>query len=138
METKTSIRPANIHDLPAINDIYNHWVVNSTCTYDDCRSSMDDRKRWFSDHVGGGYPIILAEREGVVLGYGSLSPFRGFRGYRFTVEDSVYVRADAQRQGIGQKLLTELISLARASGVAARRRWLSGVSLRSRRVRGSR
>jgi L-amino acid N-acyltransferase len=110
-----TLRPATEADLPAINDIYNHYVRTSTCTYQETDETMEDRVAWFKHH-GPAHPIIVAEIDGVVVGWGSLSPFRERSGYRFTVEDSVYIDHEHHNRGIGSTILQELIKLARQHG----------------------
>src|ERR1700685_1904106 len=103
-----NIRPATESDLVAINDIYNHYVLNSTCTYQEEPERMDDRRRWFGSH-GVKHPVIVAEVGGQVVGWGSLSAYHGRSAYRRTVENSIYVHHKHHRRGIGAALLEELI-----------------------------
>jgi len=116
--TAPTVRTATPADLPAINDIYNHYVRNSTCTYQETPESLDDRREWFAAH-GARYPIIVAEIGGEVVGWGSLSPWQKRSAYRYSVENSVYVRHDMHRRGIGSAILGELIARARALGYHA-------------------
>jgi len=109
------IRPATLADLPAINDIYNHYVLHSTCTYQDEPETPEARAAWFAAH-GPRHPITVALVDGQVLGWGSLSPFQKRAAYRNTVENSVYVHPAHHRRGIGRALLADLISRARAIG----------------------
>ena len=108
-----TIRPATFDDCAAINDIYNHYVVHDTCTYQTEPDSLVERQAWFARH-GGRHPVLVAERHRSVLAWGALSAFHPRAGYRFSVEDAVYVRHDLQRQGLGKALLAELIQVARA------------------------
>ena len=110
-----NIRPATPADLPAINAIYNHFVLNSTCTYQEVPSTSDERAAWFAAH-GPNHAVIVAERDGEVVGWGSLSKFHPRSAYGKTVENSVYVRHDLHRQGIGGVLLAELLERAKSSG----------------------
>lgn len=110
-----TIRPATVADLEAINAIYNHYVLHSTCTYQTEPETAADRRAWF-DHHGPMHPVVVAEAAGEVLGWGSLSPFHPRAAYRHTVENSVYVRHDAHRRGIGGGLLGHLILLAQEIG----------------------
>lgn len=110
-----TLRPAVESDLAAINDIYNHYVLHSTCTYQDEPESPDSRRQWFSHH-GDQHPVIVAETGGRVAGWGSLSAYHPRSAYRHTVENSVYVHHRHHRQGIGSRLLKELIVRARALG----------------------
>lgn len=110
-----AVRPATSADLEAINTIYNHYVLHSTCTYQTEPETSEDRRTWFDRH-GPVHPVIVAEAGSAVLGWGSLSPFHARSAYVHTVEDSVYVRHDVQRQGIGRVLLENLIQRARDLG----------------------
>jgi phosphinothricin acetyltransferase len=109
------IRPAARDDLGAINDIYNHYVLNSTATYQLAPETAQDRAAWFERH-GAAHPVIVAQAGGAVVGWGSLSPYNPREAYARTVENSVYVRHDMHRRGIGSALLSELIRLARRAG----------------------
>ena len=112
MKIPYNIRPATETDLTAINDIYNHYVLHSTCTYQEEPETMEDRRRWFSRH-GEKHSVIVAVKDGQVAGWGSLSPYHARSAYRFTVENSVYVHHQLHRHGIGSLLLEELIDRAR-------------------------
>jgi L-amino acid N-acyltransferase len=107
----TTIRLARVEDLPAINAIYNHYVLHSTCTYQEEPSTAEERAAWFAAH-GPKHPITVAERDGQVVGWGSLSRFHPRSAYGRTVENSVYVRHDLHRRGIGRVLLADLIDRA--------------------------
>jgi phosphinothricin acetyltransferase len=109
------IRTATVADVPSINAIYNYYVPRSTCTYQYDPEPDEARLAWFAKH-GDEHPVIVAEIEGEVIGWGSLSPFRSRDGYRHTAEISVYVRHDLHRQGIGKALLAELIERAKMIG----------------------
>lgn len=111
--SRCHLRPANIADLPVINAIYNHYVLNSCCTYQETPETDEGRAKWFAGHDRD-HPVVVAELDGETVGWGSLSPFHPRSAYRFTVEDSVYVSHDCLRRGIGTALLEDL--LARAAG----------------------
>jgi len=115
MKTSYQLRPASESDLVAINDIYNHYVLHSTCTYQDEPELMEDRRRWFSHH-GEKHPVIVAVTEGRVAGWGSLSAFHARSAYRHTVENSIYVHHEQHRRGIGSLLLEDLIARSRDLG----------------------
>lgn len=115
MKTSCEIRPATESDLVAINDIYNHYVLHSTSTYQEEPELLDDRRHWFSHH-GDKHPVIVAEANGQVVGWGSLSAYHPRSAYRYTVENSIYIHHDHHRQGIGSRLLEDLILRARRLG----------------------
>lgn len=107
----TKIRPAVRGDLPAINDIYNHYVANCTCTWRVDPVTQQQRERWFGEH-NDAHPAIVAELDGRVAGWACLSEFRGHCGYRHTVEDSLYLAPEFRGRGLGAVMLAELIRLA--------------------------
>jgi L-amino acid N-acyltransferase len=113
--TPAHIRPATPADLEAINRIYNHCVDHSTCTYAEQHSTAREREAWFKAHDAA-HPVTVADRGGQVVGWGSLSVFVPRSGYRFTVENSIYVAHDSRRQGIGSLILADLIERARSAG----------------------
>lgn len=110
-----SIRLANSDDGEAIRQIYNVEVLGSTVTFDLVERSADEQQEWMSEHDGV-YPIVVAEIDGQVVGFASLSPYRPRPAYSTSAEDSVYVAADQRGHGIGRMLLSELIDLARVHG----------------------
>jgi L-amino acid N-acyltransferase YncA len=107
-----TLRDATAADLPAINAIYNHYVPVSTCTYQVTPESEEGRQAWFGGRKPQ-HPVIVAEDGGVVVAWGSLSPFHKREAYAGTVENSVYVHHERQRQGLGRLLMEELIRRAR-------------------------
>ncbi|PKR59739.1 GNAT family N-acetyltransferase [Thalassospira lohafexi] len=111
------IRTATKGDLPAILEIYNDVLLTSTAIYDDQPSSLEERLDWFEGRVQQGFPVLVAEQDGTVLGFASYGPWRARWGYRFTVEHSVHVHVDHRGAGIGKALLSALIPIARAAGL---------------------
>lgn len=99
----------------AINDIYNYYVLHSTCTYQEEPELIEDRRRWFGHH-GERHPVIVAVADGQVIGWGSLSAFHARSAYRHTVENSVYVHHEHHQRGIGSLLLEDLIARSRGLG----------------------
>jgi phosphinothricin acetyltransferase len=115
MKTLCDIRAAAESDLAAINDIYNHYVLHSTCTYQEEPERLDDRRRWLSHHDEQ-HPVIVAAIDAQVVGWASLQAFHPRSAYRYTVENSVYVHHQHLHRGIGSLLLRELIARSRALG----------------------
>ncbi len=109
------VRLATGADLGAINAIYNHYVVTSTCTYQEEEMTAAERVAWFGVH-GERYPVTVAVSDGQVVGWGALNAFHGRSAYRFTVENSVYVRDDFRRRGVGRMLLADLLGRAEVIG----------------------
>lgn len=112
-----TIRPAQTSDLPAILAIYNEAVLHTTATYDNQPSTLEQRAEWFEARVQAGFPVFVAERDRVVIGYGTYGPFRPRYGYRYTGEHSIYVAPEWRGRRIGHALLAEVIDAARQQGM---------------------
>ncbi|HKY16581.1 MAG TPA: GNAT family N-acetyltransferase [Microthrixaceae bacterium] len=112
------LRPATIDDAEAIRSIYNVEVETSTVTFDLITRTLEEQRAWISDRSGV-HAVVVAERDGAVIGFGSLSPYKERPAYSTTVEDSIYVHREAQGGGIGRALLTELVDRARSHGFHA-------------------
>ena len=113
------IRPAIEADLPAILEIYNHAVLNSTAIWIETPADLDDRRAWLGSRKTAGFPVLVADSAPIsasVLGYGSFGEFRAYEGFRYTVEHSVYVTEGAQGRGVGKMLLRALVEEARGMG----------------------
>ena len=109
------IRDALETDLPALRDIFNDAVLNTTAIWMDNVVDLDNRQAWFAARAQQGYPILVAENAaGEVVGYASFGDWRPFDGFCHTVEHSVYIRVDQRGKGLGPQLLTALIERAKA------------------------
>ncbi len=109
------IRPARLPDVPAILAIYNHYVRESTCTYQLEEETLAQRKSWLKNRKPE-HAVLVAELGGVVAGWAALSPYSLRGAWRPTVEDAVYLRPDARRRGVGRVLLGELLAVAEKNG----------------------
>jgi L-amino acid N-acyltransferase YncA len=112
----TTIRPATEADLPAILAIYNDAVINTAAIWNDDIVDLDNRVAWFRTRTGQGFPVLVAVVGETVLGYASYGDFRAFQGYRFTVENSIYVATSARGKGAGSALLSALVDAAKEQG----------------------
>jgi phosphinothricin acetyltransferase len=112
MPTAT-LRLATLDDCRAIHDIYNHYVIHSTCTYQTEPDPLETRMAWFSAR-GPLHPVTVAELEGRIVGWGSLSPFHVRQAYARTVETAVYIHHQHRGIGLGRLIVTDLIGRARA------------------------
>ena len=105
-------------DLPAILAIYNHIIATSTAVYRDDPVTLEERTDWLHTRQAAGFPTIVAERGGEVLGFASYGQWRGaFPGYLRSVEHSVHVGEAARGLGLGAALMGHLLDLAREGGV---------------------
>ena len=109
------LRPASKDDAQAIADIYNHYIRTSTATFDTEEKSAADRVAWLADHTDG-YPVLVAEHDGEIVAWGSLSKWGTRCAYRHSVEISVYVREQSVRSGLGPALAQALVDEARRVG----------------------
>ena len=110
------IRPSTVSDVPAIAGIYRQNVLDGTGSFEFVPPDEQEMARRYDDVVGRGCPWLVAEIDGVVVGYAYAAPFRAREAYKFTVEDSIYVSRDAWRKGIGRMLLEGLIDACRTAG----------------------
>lgn len=116
------LRHARPEDAAAIAAIYNHAVEHTTSIWNEATVDVENRVVWIADRQDAGFPVRVAVdapegRGGKVLGYATYGPWRPHDGYRHTVEHSVYVRQDRQGEGLGVRLMEDLVALARADGV---------------------
>lgn len=111
------IREATDGDLDAILDIHNTAVRESLAIWTDTLETRDDRAAWLAAHQEAGEPVLVAEVDGAVAGYATYGRYRPKTGYRYSVENSVYVHNDFHRRGIARALMLELIERAKAAGL---------------------
>jgi phosphinothricin acetyltransferase len=109
------VRLATAVDLDAVDAIYNHYVLASTCTFQTVPSTAAERLAWFAAHDAT-HPVTVAVSGDAVIGYATLSVYNPRQAYQRTVEDSVYVRPDRHRRGVGRALLADLLTRAAALG----------------------
>jgi len=116
MTADLTIRDTERRDLPDITAIYAEAVRTGTATYEIEPPSMAEMTRRWQNLHGGGYPYIVAEENGAILGYAYAGPYRDRPAYRFSVEDTVYVAPAAHRRGLGRALLSRVIDMSEARG----------------------
>lgn len=112
------IRPSIDADIAAIAAIYGHHVLHGAASFETEAPDIEEMRRRRADILAKGYPYIVAEdAEDGIIGYAYVSAYRPRAAYRNTVENSIYVRHDAARRGIGRLLLTELIARCETLGL---------------------
>lgn len=112
-----TVRDATIDDVPALLAIHNEAVRTTTAIWDEDEVDLDDRRTWFVERQAAGFPVLVAEVDGVVAGYSSFGPWRPKSGYRHTVENSLYVLAAHHGHGLASVLLDTLLLRAREAGL---------------------
>jgi phosphinothricin acetyltransferase len=111
-----NIRKATSGDLPTITKIYADAVDNGTATYELEAPSHAEMTTRYESLMASEYPYLVAEEDGVVLGYAYAGPFRARPAYRFIVEDSIYLAPQSKGKGVGTALILALIEACRADG----------------------
>ena len=110
-----AVRPATEADAAAITRIYNQGIVDRVATLETEERTPEERRAWLAAR-GPRHPVLVAERDGQVVGWGSLNPFNPRPAYRFVADFSVYVERAARGGGVGRVLLAALIAEARRLG----------------------
>lgn len=108
-----AVRKAIENDLPQILDIYNDAILNTTAVYDYEPHTLEMRKQWFETKHQQGFPVFVAEENSEVVGFSSIGPFRAWAGYKYSVENSIYVKDGQRGKGIGKLLMQPLIDAAK-------------------------
>ena len=125
------VRPSTSADIPAVTAIYSKFVTTSTATFEIVAPDEREMLRRRQAVLDRGLPYLVAELEGYVVGFCYAAQFRPRDGYRYTVEDSIYVRADCIGHGVGKMLLAELISECQAKGCHSMVACICGVNASS-------
>lgn len=110
------IRLAVVADLPAIQSIYAHHVLHGTGTFEEVPPSLEEMTKRFETGLGRGWGWLVATDTTGVVGYAYYAQIRDRTAYRFTAEDSIYVREDVRGQGVGKALVIRLLEDAEAAG----------------------
>ena len=110
------IRPSHAGDVQAITDIYAWNVLHGAGTFELEPPDFAEMTRRRDDVLSKALPWLVLEEAGRVLGYAYANHFRPRKAYRFCLEDSVYLAADAVGQGHGKRLLAELLAICEAAG----------------------
>jgi L-amino acid N-acyltransferase YncA len=111
------IRNAAEADLQQMLDIYNEIIANTTAVFQYDPHTLQMRKDWFAQKQKDGFPVFVAEENGEVTGFSTIGPFRNWQAYKYSVENSVYVRTDMRGKGIGKILLQATIDAAKQMGM---------------------
>ena len=116
------IRDADDADMAAVRDLYNALIPSTTVAWTETLQTLRSRRAWFRRQRAAGNPVLVAERDGEVIGFTSYESFRGagkWPGYRHTVEHTIHVDERAWGTGVGKTLLETLLARAAAAGMHA-------------------
>ena len=114
--TMATVRAATAADVAAITAIYRPAVLHGTASFELEPPDEPEMLRRLRAIMDAGYPYFVAELDGRVVGYAYANAYRTRPGYRFTVEDSIYIAPEAQGKGVGRLLLQALIETSTAKG----------------------
>lgn len=107
-----TIRKATEADIQPMLDIYNEIIENTTAVFQYDLHTFEMRKEWFEQKQKENFPVFVAEENSEVIGFSTFGQFRNWQAYKYTVENSVYVKTDQRSKGIGKLLLQPLIDAA--------------------------
>ena len=110
------IRAATDADIPEVQAIYAHHVLHGAGTFEETPPSVEDLTARFHGITGKGWSYLVSTDETGILGYAYYSQYRDRSAYRYTAEDSIYVRDDVRGQGVGKALVARLLQEAEAAG----------------------
>jgi phosphinothricin acetyltransferase len=110
------VRPSADADVPDIARIYGHHALRGLASFEEVTPAVEEMARRRADILSKGFPYLVAEEAGQVVGYAYCSAYRPRSGYRFSVEDSIYVAPGRGGAGIGSLLLPRLVDAATALG----------------------
>lgn len=116
MTSTLTLRDARVEDVPAFQRIYAHHVLHGVGTFEEVPPDVAEMETRFRAITGAGLPWLVADRDGVVLGYAYGSAYHVRSAYRFTIQDSVYVAEEARGQGVGRAVLQALIDRCTEQG----------------------
>jgi L-amino acid N-acyltransferase YncA len=111
-----TLRNATPADAAAIAGIYQYYVENSAATFEEIAPDAGEIESRIRATLAAGFPYLVAEEGSAVIGYAYAGPYHKRSAYRFTVENSVYVRDGHHRRGIAKALMEQLIARCTAQG----------------------
>jgi L-amino acid N-acyltransferase YncA len=110
------VRASTEADVARCAEIYGYHVLHGTASFELDPPDQAEMTRRYESLRAGGYPYLVAELDGAIVGYAYAGPYRARPAYRWSAEDSVYVAPQAQRRGIGRALLARLLAETEAAG----------------------
>ena len=111
------IRHATEADLPQMLEIYNEIIASTTAIFQYDPHTLESRKDWFEKKNEEGFPVFVAEENKIIVGYSTFGQFRNWQAYKYSVENSVYVKAGYRGKGISKLLMQPVIDAAKDMGM---------------------
>lgn len=111
-----SVRKAKNEDVFSILEIINYEILNSTVVYHYKPRTYEEQLNWFNKKLEDHMPVLVAEKDSLVIGFGTYGIFRPWEGYKFSLEHSIYINKDYRNLGIGRLIMAQLIALAKKKG----------------------
>lgn len=112
-----TIRPATLHDVPTILEIYNHAIKHTTAVYCYEPYTLSEMENWYKEKQTHHFPVFVATRNTNVTGFVTFGKFRMRPAYKYTMEHSIYVHPDYRQQGIANQLMKTIIDAAKKADV---------------------
>jgi phosphinothricin acetyltransferase len=110
------IRSYQPSDAPAVREIINDSILHTSHNYDYHPKSLEEVDLLFAEKIKDGFPVLIGEVNGEVLGYATYGKFRAKPGYSKTLEHSIYLNEKAQGKGLGSEMMSQLIGKAKEQG----------------------
>lgn len=107
------VRNATVNDLQQTLDIYNEIIINTTAIFQYYLRKPEQHQEWFMQKQKDNLPVFVAEENNEVVGFSTFGQFRNWQAYKYSVENSVYVKAGYRGKGIGKLLLPPLLDAAK-------------------------
>jgi L-amino acid N-acyltransferase len=120
------IRPATRGDAEALMGLLNHWIEQSTITFNPIPKTLHDIEAMIGDKARSGHALLVAEVDGVILGYATYGQFRAGVGYARAMEHSIALAPQNRGSGVGRALLGAIEDHARAGGAHSMMAGISG------------
>jgi phosphinothricin acetyltransferase len=111
-----NIRQATPADLGQITEIYNDAIQKTTATFDTEPKTLEEQEKWFADHDAS-HPVLIAEQDGLIVAWASLSQWSDRCAYNATAEISLYVKEKYRGKGIGKELMKAIIQEGKTAGL---------------------
>jgi len=119
MDKEIVIRPATVADADPVADVYNHYVKQTTVTFEEEAPSRSEIARRIREVESASLPWLIAERDTKLVGYAYATKWHSRSAYRFSAEITVYVEASSTRIGVGSRLYDQLFPILQARGIHA-------------------